>query len=202
VRRASLDADGVELARRSVELPPEFFENQDACEAVRRAAASERLWPMFAMGKGAAKALVGNIKLDGASVREEDAEGWRHISAVVAHTTRRREASARWHSFALEVGEPACPNPKFTVDFARSVIRAADNAYAHGAQLSGIVCGIVALEHLSDDPDLCRSLADQIRAAAPSRLLMRIPSCEAIGVMLGTMPRPMPVWHLSTRGKD
>ena len=84
--------NGVELARRSVELPPELFENHDACEAVRRAAAAERLWPMFAMGKGAAKALVSSIKLDGASMREEDAEGWRHVSAVIAHTTRRREA--------------------------------------------------------------------------------------------------------------
>ena len=69
---ASLDANGVELARRSVELPPELFENHDACEAVRRAAAAETAWPMLGMGKGAAKALVSNIKLDGASMWEED----------------------------------------------------------------------------------------------------------------------------------
>ena len=171
---ASLDAVGVELAQRSVELPSGFLENDDAREAVIRAAAGKPLWPMLSMGKGLAKALVSSIKLDGASVRKDDVDGWRHVAAVVAHTTRRQEVTARWQSFTVEIGAPAAPNPKAAVDLARTVLRAADNAYAYRSQLSAVGSGSIGLDALSDDPGLCRSLADQIQAAAGAVRLMAV----------------------------
>jgi very-short-patch-repair endonuclease len=163
---ASLDAERAELARRSVELPSGILENDDAREAVIRAAAGERLWSMFSMGKGSAKALVGGIELDGASVREDDVDAWRHVAAVIAHAARRKEVVARWHTFAGEVGASAAPSPKVTVDLARTVLHAADNAWVQRTHLSVVVSGSIGLDALSDDPGLCRSLADQIRAAA------------------------------------
>jgi hypothetical protein len=163
---ASLDAERVELAQRSVELPSGFLDNDDACEAVIRAAAGKPLWPMLSMGKGLAKALVSSTKLDGASVRKDDVDGWRHVAAVVAHTTRRQEVTARWQSFTVEIGAPAAPNPKAAVDLARTVLHAADNAYAYRSHLSVVGSGSIGLDTLSDDPGLCRSLADQIQAAA------------------------------------
>jgi hypothetical protein len=103
---AALDAERLELARRSVELPPGILDSFDAREAVVRAAAAERLWPMLSIGKGAAKALVANVRLDGAAVRDDDTEGWRHVAAVMQHHARRQEVGARWQTFASEVGAP------------------------------------------------------------------------------------------------
>jgi very-short-patch-repair endonuclease/transcription elongation GreA/GreB family factor len=171
---ASLDAERVQLARRSVELPSGFLENDDARAAVIRAAMAERLWPMLSLGKGAAKALVGSIKLDGATVREDDVDAWRHIAAVVAHAARREEATARWQTFTHEIGAPATPNLKATVEVADTVIRAADHAHAHSEHLSVLVSGTIGLDALSDDPDLCRSLAAQIRAAAGAMRLAAV----------------------------
>jgi very-short-patch-repair endonuclease/transcription elongation GreA/GreB family factor len=171
---ATLDAERVELARRSVELPLGFLENNDAREAILRAAAAERLWPMFGMGKGAAKALVNSIKLDGASVREDDTNSWRHVAAVVAHTRRRQEATARWQSFSIEVGAPSAPNPKVIVDLARTVLNAADSIYAQSTHLLLVVSGTIALDQLCEDPELCRSVADQIRAAAGAMRLAAV----------------------------
>jgi hypothetical protein len=170
----SLDLERVELARRAVELPSGFLENDDAREAVIRAAAAERLWPIFSLGKGVSKALVSGIKLDGAAVREEDVDGWRHVAAVVAHATRRQEVIARWQTFTVEIGAPPAPNSKAVVDLARAVIHAADNAYAHSGHLSVIVSGSIGLDALCDDPNLCRLLASQIRAAAGAMRLTAV----------------------------
>ena len=103
---ASLDAERPALARRSVEMPPGLLENGEAREAISRAAAGERLWPLFSTGKAAAKTLVTNVRLDGTSVREGDVNAWRHVAAAVAHAARRHEITARWDSFAAEVGAP------------------------------------------------------------------------------------------------
>jgi hypothetical protein len=64
--------------KRATEIPAEFLDNLDACEAVSRAAAGQRPWPLVAIGKGAAKALVSAIRLDGASLRDDDQGAWRH----------------------------------------------------------------------------------------------------------------------------
>jgi very-short-patch-repair endonuclease len=171
---ASLDEERVQLARRAVELPQGFLDNNDAREAVARAAAKERLWPVFAIGKGPAKALVGGIKLDGAGMREDDTEGWRHVAAVIAHVTRRQEAMARWHTFAVEVGVPSSHGPKVAIDLIRKVIHAADRAHAQRSYLSVIVSGSIGFDALCDDPALCRSLGDQIRAAASATRLAAV----------------------------
>jgi very-short-patch-repair endonuclease len=162
----TLEAERVELARRTVKLPRGILANDDACDAVKRGAAGERHWPIFSMGKGTAKALVSAIKLDGAIVREDDVEGWRHVAAVITHIVRRHEVTTRWHGFIAEIGAPHAENPKATVEIARTVIRAADNLRAWSAQLSAIVSASIGIEVLTDDPKLCRDLAEQVRAAA------------------------------------
>ena len=53
----------------------------------------------MAIGKGAAKALVGAIRLDGAPVGDE---GWRHTAAVIANANRQREVKARWASMVAD----------------------------------------------------------------------------------------------------
>jgi hypothetical protein len=145
---AALDAERLELARRSVELPPGILDSFDAREAVVRAAAAERLWPMLSIGKGAAKALVATVRLDGAAVRDDDTEGWRHVAAVMQHHARRQEVAARWQTFASEVGAPV-HTPHAVVTVALTVMRAADNVFAHRSGFSIIVSETVALDHLS-----------------------------------------------------
>ena len=107
---AAIDAERAALLKRSVELPDGLIDNADACDAVSRGAKGQKLWPFMALGKGTAKALVGEILLDGAPVREEDIEGWRHVAAVIANTVRQREVQARWDAFAKEIGAPAGAN--------------------------------------------------------------------------------------------
>ena len=161
-----LDSQRVELARRSVELPPEFIANQDAREAVLRAASGDRLWPILAVGKGAAKALVNAIRLDGAPVSEGDIQGWRHVAAVISHNVRRRQITARWRNFAAEVGIPPTDNLSTALTMARKVIAVADSAHIYGPFLAAVTGGSTGMEQLADDPDLCRQLVQQIRAAA------------------------------------
>ena len=162
----SLDADRPALARRSVELPPGLLENGEAREAINRAAAGERLWPIFSTGKAPAKMLVASIRLDRASVRDGDVNAWRHVAAVVAHAARRHEIAARWDSFAAEFGAPPSTNLNNAVDVAREVIHAADDVFALKELLATIVSGALSAEALSDNPDLCHALAKQIGAAA------------------------------------
>ena len=57
---AAVDAERAALLKRSVELPDGLIDNADACEAVSRGAKGQKLWPLMALGKGTAKALVGN----------------------------------------------------------------------------------------------------------------------------------------------
>jgi very-short-patch-repair endonuclease len=161
---AALEAERVRLARRSVELPRGLMEDDFARKAIFRAAKGERLWPVFSMGKGSAKALLNAIKLDGALVGEGDVDGWRHVAGVLAHAARLKKVTARWQTFAAEVGAPTAPSP--AIEIARSVLAAVDDACAQSAFLSTIVAGSIGLDALGDDPDLCRSLADQIRTTA------------------------------------
>jgi hypothetical protein len=51
---------------------------------------------------------------------------------------------------------------------------AADGAHGHTAHLSVVVSGTVRLEHLCDDPELCQSLANQVRAAASALRLTAV----------------------------
>jgi very-short-patch-repair endonuclease len=162
----SLDADRPALARRSVELPPGLLENGEAREAINRAAAGERLWPIFSTGKAPAKTLVAGIRLDRVSVRDDDINAWRHVAAVVAHAARRHEIAARWDSFAAEFGAPPSTKLNNAVDVAREVIHAADDVFASKELLATIVAGALSTDALSDNPDLCHALAKQIGSAA------------------------------------
>lgn len=168
---ASLDADRPALARRSVELPGGLFENGEAREAINRAAAGERLWPLFSTGRAAAKTLVANIKVDGSSIRESEVNSWRHVAAVVAHAARRHEFTTRWERFATEVGAPPSANSNQAIEVAREVIQAADHVFAQREFLATIIGGALSVDALSDDPDRCHSLANQIGAAATAMRL-------------------------------
>jgi very-short-patch-repair endonuclease/transcription elongation GreA/GreB family factor len=161
---AALEAESVRLARRSVELPPGISEDDQARKAIFRAAKGERLWPVFSMGKGATKTLLNAIRVDGVALREGDVDGWRHVAGMLAHTARLKKVTARWHTLAAEIGAPTALSP--TISVARSILAAADDACAQAGFLSTVVAESIGLDALADDPDLCRSLADQIRTAA------------------------------------
>jgi very-short-patch-repair endonuclease len=165
---ASVDAERAALLKRSVELPSGLIESADAYEAVSRAAAGQKLWPLMTLGKGAAKALVGSIRLDGRPIKEDDQGGWHHVAAAIANAVRQREIRARWEAFAREIGAPATDNPKQVVDFARQVLLICDEARKQRALLGLVLGNGFAIENVADDPELCKSLAKQIRAAASS----------------------------------
>ena len=134
----NVDAERVKLLRHSVELPDGLIDNADACEAVSRAAKGQKLWPLMALGKGPAKALVGAIRLDGATVREEDIEGWRHVAAVIANTVRQREVRARWDALQKKSVPRRGTNVKSAVDLASTLVRICDNAREKSALLASI----------------------------------------------------------------
>ena len=165
---AAVDGERAVLLRRSVQLPDGFIDNADARDAVSRGAKGQKLWPLMALGKGAAKALVAAILLDGAPVREEDSEGWRHVAAVIANTFRQREVRARWGAFAREIGAPAGGHAKTAVDLAGKIFRICDEARGNSSLLTAVVAGAFSIEALANDPTKCAAVAKQIRAAATS----------------------------------
>jgi very-short-patch-repair endonuclease len=163
---AAVDAERAQLLRRSVELPDGFIDNADACDAVSRGAKGQKLWPLMALGKGAAKALVGAVRVDGAAPREDDSEGWRHVLAVVANTARQREMKARWDSFAKEISAPSGNNSKSAVDLAARLMRICEDARGKATLLGSLVAGDFSIETLANDPNLCEAVARQIRSSA------------------------------------
>ena len=146
----------------------DLIDNADACDAVSRAAKGQKLWPLMALGKGTAKALVSAILVDGAPVKEEDIEGWRHAAAVIANTVRQREVRARWDAFAKEIGAPVGNNAKTAIDLAGRLIRICDDARGKSALLASLVSDAFSIETLANDPNLCGAVAKQIRASATS----------------------------------
>lgn len=123
-----MDAERAQLLRRSVELPDGFIDNEDVREAISRAAKGHKLWPLMAIGKGAAKALVGNVRVDGASPREEDAEAWRHVATVIDNSVRQREDRPRWDGFATEINAPTGANAKSAINLAGRLLQICDDA--------------------------------------------------------------------------
>ena len=55
--------------------------------------------------------------------------------------------------------DPAMHTPHAVVTVALTVMRAADNVFANRSVFSFIVSETVTLDHLSQDPQLCRSVA-------------------------------------------
>ncbi len=162
------DAERVKLLRRSVELPDGLIDNADACEAVSRAANGQKLWPLIALGKGTAKALVGAILLDGAKLSDEDIEGWRHAVAIIANTVRQRQVRARWDAFAKEIGAPAGSNAKSAFHLAARLVQICDDARGKSALLASLTSDAFSIEILGNDPSLCAAVAKQMRASATS----------------------------------
>jgi hypothetical protein len=77
-----------------------LLDDDHAKQAISRAAAGQRLWPVVSLGKGSSKALLGEIKLQGSRVKEDDVDGWRHVAATIANFARRKEAISRWPALA------------------------------------------------------------------------------------------------------
>ena len=171
---AEIDAERAKLLRRSAELPDGLIDNADACDAVSRAAKGQKLWPLMALGKGTAKALVGAILVDGVPLKEEDIEGWRHAAAVIANTVLQRKVRARWEAFAKELGAPVGNNAKTAIDLSRRLIRICDDARGKSALLASLVSDDYSIETLANDPNLCGAVAKQIRASATSVLLASV----------------------------
>ncbi len=153
------------LLKCATEIPAGLLDNTDSCEAIARAAAGQRLWPLVAIGKGAAKTLVSSVRLDGSSIRDDDQSAWRHVAAVVANLVRQREARARWESFAREIGAPIGENAKTAIDIAAAVLAICDRARNEQGLLASLTASAFTIERLGSDADLCRALAKQIRAA-------------------------------------
>ena len=86
---AEVDAERGGVLRRSVELPTEILDNEEARAAISRAVAGQKPWRPISLGKGEAKALVAAIKVDAAAVRDGDTETWRHVAAVVGNALRQ-----------------------------------------------------------------------------------------------------------------
>jgi very-short-patch-repair endonuclease len=159
------------LLRRSTETPDGLIDSQDARDAIARGALGQRVWPLVSLGKGNAKALVNGIRLDGSPLKDDDQEGWRHVLSVLANLDRQREAKARWESFAKEIGAPVDENAKAAVDFAVHVLRVCDEGRKQRIVLGPILANAYFVEGLADEPELCRALANQIRAGASAARL-------------------------------
>jgi hypothetical protein len=170
----NVDAEWVKLLSHSVELPNGLIDNADACEAVSRAAKGQKLWPLMALGKRPAKALVGAILLDGATLGDENIEGWRHVGAVIANTVRQRQVRARWHAFAKEIGAPTGTNAKAAVDLAATLVRICDNAREKSALLASLTSDAFTIETLGNNPNLCVAVAKQMHAFATSLRLAAV----------------------------
>ena len=166
-----VDAERAALLQRSVELPDGLVDNADACEAVRKGAKGQKTWPLTALHKRTAKALVGAILLDGTPLKEENIEGWCHTAAVITNAARQREVSARWNAIAREISAPAGANAKSAVDLAEKLLRTCDEARSKSALLASLVADAFSIEVLANDPQLCGAAAKQIRAAATSARL-------------------------------
>ncbi|MGO9683078.1 MAG: AAA domain-containing protein [Beijerinckiaceae bacterium] len=163
-----VDAERAGLLRRSVELPTEILDNEEAQAAISRAVAGQKPWRLISLGKGEAKALVAAIKVDAAAVRDGDTETWRHVAAVVGNALRQRETNARWDAFAKEIGAPFGQNRDAAIEFARTVLRTCDDTRRQAPLLASVVANAFTIEGLSNDQNLCLELADQIKAAATS----------------------------------
>jgi superfamily I DNA and/or RNA helicase/very-short-patch-repair endonuclease len=169
--RCAADERGA-LLRRPADIPDSLLDDEDARDAVSRAASGQRLWPLVSFGKANAKALVNKIRLDGGPVRDDDQEAWRHIAALLANLIRQRGAKARWDGFASEIGAPHGEHAKAAVDFATRILGTCDEARKQRIVLGPIVANAFFIEGLAEDPRLCRALSNQIRAAANSARLI------------------------------
>ncbi|MFK4720805.1 very-short-patch-repair endonuclease [Bradyrhizobium niftali] len=169
------DTERAQLMRRAVTVPEGFVDNFDAREAIDRAAAGQRLWPIVAIGKGEAKTLVAGIRVNGGLVRDTDAASWQHVKAVIANLQRQRDIRAQWDEFASEVGCPRHVEAKTSIELARTTLKACQDVRSNAGALTALTSDEVSLARVADDPALCEALAEQIRAAAAS---IRLASAE------------------------
>jgi hypothetical protein len=114
--------------RRSVTIPGGLIDNPDAREAITRAAGGQRLWSLMSMGKGAAKGLVADVRVNGGLVKDDDATAWQHVQAAISNLVRQRELRAQWDAFAAEVGAPLWGNAKTSIELTKDVLAICDAA--------------------------------------------------------------------------
>jgi AAA domain-containing protein len=168
------DEERAKLLKRAVDLPAGILDSEDATAAIGRAASGQRMWPLVAVGKGNAKGLVGAVRLDGSPPKDGDAEGWKHVAAVLANAMRQRETHARWDAFARSAGIPDGGQRRTPIEFSRGMLAACDAARAQSQLLSSIVAKAFNLDALASNPSLCAALAAQIRAAASAARLAAV----------------------------
>ncbi len=104
-------------------------------------------------------------------MKDDDLEAWRHIASVLVNLARQQETRARWENFAQEIGAPAGDFAKTSIELAAHVLRICDEARKQRVVLGPIVANAFFVERLAEEPELCRSLSNQIRAAASSARL-------------------------------
>ena len=163
----AVDFERAQLMRRSVTIPAGLIDHPDAREAIL-AASGQRLWSLMSRRKGAAKGLVAEVRINGGSVKDDDAVAWQHVQAVILNLVRQRELRAQWDAFAAEVGAPLWVNAKPSIELAKSVLKICDDARANASSLSAVISNEFATERLANDPSLCEAISNQIRAATTS----------------------------------
>jgi very-short-patch-repair endonuclease len=161
----AVDFQRAQLMRRSVTIPDGLIDNLDAREAITRATSGQRLWSLMSIGKGAAKGLVTEVRINGGPVKDDDAVAWQHVQAVILNLVRQRELGAQWDAFAAEVGAPLRVNAKPLIELAKSVLKICDDARENASSLSAVISNEFATERLANDPSLCEAISNQIRAA-------------------------------------
>ncbi len=163
---ATIDDERAELLKRSVTLPEGLIDNEEARAAIERSASGHKPWPLIAIGKSEAKALVGAIRIDDMIVKDLDVESWRHVAAVVENAIRQREADARWDALAGEIMMPSGEQRRSAIVTCQTIVRIGNDAGAIDLLLGAITAEAYSVATIFNEETLCLDLAKQIRAAA------------------------------------
>jgi very-short-patch-repair endonuclease len=164
----AVDFERAQLMRRSVTIPEGLIDTPDARDAITRATSGQRLWPLVSIGKGSAKALIAEVRLNGGPIKDDDVTAWQHVQAVISNLVRQRELRAQWDAFAAEVGAPLWADAKRSIEIAKSVLKICDDARQNASSLSSLISNEFAPERLANDPVLCEAISNQMRAATTS----------------------------------
>ncbi len=160
----AIEAERGRLAAFAIDLPSGIESDQEARDAIQRAARGERLWPRFSLGHNPAKNRVAEIRLRSQTPGPE-AEHWQAVADALRLASDRAGLTAQWRHLALESGlasgaDPGGPSPVVRV---LSLVGALKQA---ATGLGTATRHLPAPERLVSDPSEARALAAQIEAAA------------------------------------
>ena len=171
VELQSIDEGYAKLAAHAVVLPLGFLDDADARAAVARSAKGQRQWSLTDIAKGRSKALVRDVKMNGAIIEADDYEAWKRVAERIAYMDRCREADARWDAFAKDVGAPRDTGSHGAIHLARRALAIANALRAAIKDIERIAPQCPSYDLLLGDPALMLSIAQQIRSVGASARL-------------------------------